>query len=78
MKLQIISLASFLFIFGCSDKVHKNSIDLMQYLPNGNVGTSYISFFTHTSNTQVIEKKRLLKKQNNVFRLMCSLSKTII
>jgi hypothetical protein len=62
MYLKIILLSIFIFIFGCSDKVNKNNINLIQYLPNGNVGTTYISFFTHTGNNQVVEKKTITKK----------------
>lgn len=65
MNLKIIFLVLFSFIFGCSDKVPNNTMNLIEYLPNGNVGTVYISFFTHTGNDILTEKKTLTKKTKN-------------
>jgi len=67
MFLKLIILFLSIFILGCSGsgKKNYNTINLIEYLPKGNIGTVYTNFFTHTHNDTIIEKIVLTKKTQN-------------
>jgi len=63
MNFKNIFLIIIIFITGCSDKKTKN-INLIQFLPDGKIGTKYISFFTHTGNNIIKEEKTIIARTN--------------
>jgi hypothetical protein len=63
MNFKNIFLIIIIFITGCSDKKTKN-INLIQFLPDGKIGTKYISFFTHTGYSIIKEEKTIIARTN--------------
>lgn len=64
MSLRSIFLIFIIFIIGCTDK-GTNSINLIQFLPDGKIGTKYISTFSHTGNNIIKEEKTIIARTNN-------------
>lgn len=64
MDFKSIFLIVIIFITGCTDK-KTNNINLIQFLPNGKIGTKYISSFSHTGNNTIREEKTIIARTNN-------------
>jgi len=74
MSLKGIFLIIIVFITGCTDK-RTNNINLMQFLPDGKIGTKYISTFSHTGNNIIKEEKTIIARTNNCVTLDVVLKK---
>jgi len=69
MFFRILIVILLLLMTGCSGRVSETNIELQEYLPDGEIGTKYISFLTHTGNSAIKEEKTIISKTNNCITL---------